>query len=76
MSRPRVTRIRIHAVRVTLWSVMIPIAIFTGLKSSISFLTFISLAALVESSLTDLEQAWLDKKEARGEARELHKEPE
>lgn len=42
----------------------IPLAIATPLKSSIEYLVFISLAALVESAGTDYDQARQDEREA------------
>ncbi len=63
----RITRKRFHLARVILWATNIPIAIMTGLSSSVAYLTFISLAALVESSATDYEAARLDQKNAQGE---------
>ncbi len=53
----RFTRKRFHFLRMIAWLVQIPIAIVTPLKESISYLVFLSLAALVESSLTDYDQA-------------------
>lgn len=43
---PRKAR-HFHAAAMIVWIVMIPIAIFTGLKDSVPFLVFLSLWALV-----------------------------
>jgi hypothetical protein len=42
---------------VWLWAAQIPVAVLTPLKSSIAYLVFLSLAALVESASTDWDQA-------------------
>lgn len=46
-----------HLLRLLVWAVQIPVAILTPLKSSVSYLVFLSIAALVESALTDYLQA-------------------
>lgn len=48
---------RFHAVRLGLWVAQVPLALLTSLKTSISYLCFLSVAALIESSFTDLLQA-------------------
>lgn len=58
----RLTRKRFHALRLALWSIQIPIAITTPLKSSVVYLVFLSIAALVESAGTDFDQARRDEK--------------
>lgn len=40
-----------------MWAVQIPVAVVTPLRASVSYLVFLSLAALVESSGTDWDQA-------------------
>jgi hypothetical protein len=50
-------RTKFHAARLALWTVQIPVALFTQLKSSIAYLCFLSIAALIESSFTDFDQA-------------------
>jgi hypothetical protein len=40
-----------HGLMVIVWIIMIPIAVFTGLKNSVPFLVFISVLALVFSEL-------------------------
>jgi hypothetical protein len=42
------------------WTVQVPIALVTELKTSVSYLVFLSLAALIESSYTDLDQTIKD----------------
>jgi hypothetical protein len=58
-----VTWERFHALRLVAWTVQVPIAITT---QSIPYLGFLSIAALMESALTDLVQARQARK--RGEA--------
>lgn len=64
----RITRKRFHLVRLMVWLVQIPVAIFTPLKESISYLVFLSLAALVESALTDVDSSRQDEKAAAAAA--------
>jgi len=52
-----VTRKRFHLLRLILWTAQIPLALFTDLKTSVSYLVFLSVAALIESALTDYDQA-------------------
>lgn len=40
----------VHGVKTALWAGMIPVALLTDLKTSVPFLVFLSLEALVESS--------------------------
>jgi hypothetical protein len=56
------TRKRFHALRVFVWSIQVPIAIATTLKGSVTYLVFLSLAALIESAGTDLDQAIKDER--------------
>jgi hypothetical protein len=49
-----------HTLRLTAWSVQVPVALVTELKTSVSYLVFLSLAALIESSYTDLDQTIKD----------------
>lgn len=51
------TRRRFHGLRTLVWAAQIPLATLTPLKSSIEYLVFLSLAALVESAGTDYDQA-------------------
>lgn len=44
-------------IRVLIWAVQIPVALATSLKTSVAYLVFLSLAALIESSLTDWDQS-------------------
>lgn len=63
MRKPRwLTRRRFHLFRVVVWSVQVPPAIFTALKGSVAYLVFLSLAALIESAGTDLDQAIRDER--------------
>jgi hypothetical protein len=50
-------RTKFHAARLVLWAVQVPVALFTPLKSSIAYLCFLSIAALIESSFTDFDQS-------------------
>ena len=49
-----------HSIRLTIWIVQVPIALVTDLKTRVSYLVFLSLAALIESSYTDLDQTIKD----------------
>lgn len=49
---------RFHWLRLIVWTVQIPVAVATPLKSSVVYLVFLSLAALVESAGTDVYTAW------------------
>jgi hypothetical protein len=62
MRWPWLTRKQFHFMRLSLWVVQIPLAIATSLKTSISYLVFLSLAALVESAGTDYDQARKDER--------------
>lgn len=59
------TRLQFHALRVAIWAVQVPLAIFTALKGSVAYLVFLSLAALIESAGTDLDQAIQKRREQR-----------
>lgn len=48
---------RFHAVRLALWTSQVPVAVLTPAKNSIAYLAFLSVAALVESALTDYLQS-------------------
>lgn len=48
---------RFHALRLLAWGTQIPVATLTPAKNSIAYLAFLSVAALVESALTDYLQA-------------------
>lgn len=63
MKKP--TRKQFHLFRLTAWAVQVPIAIVTGLKQSVAYLVFLSLAALIESAGTDYDQAREDEKNDR-----------
>lgn len=52
-----ITRKRFHGIRLAVWLAQIPLALLTSLKTSISYLVFLSVAALVESAITDYDQA-------------------
>lgn len=41
---------RFHLARIIVWTVQIPIALLTGLKTSVPYVVFLSLAALVEGA--------------------------
>lgn len=61
------TRRRFHLIRMLAWTANLPLALLTSLKTSITYLVFISVAALVESSATDWDQARQAEKKARAE---------
>lgn len=59
--------VRFHMARTLVWLVQIPVALLTGLKSSVPYVVFLSLAALVEGSFS----AWMaSRAECRAEAAE------
>lgn len=58
-----ITRKRFHLARLWLWALQIPLALATDLKESIPYIIFLSLAALVESALTDYDQARVAEKD-------------
>ena len=43
---------RFHLARTVVWTVQIPVALLTGLKDSVPYVVFLSLAALVEGSFS------------------------
>lgn len=55
-----------HLARLILWTAQIPLAITTSLKSSLVYLVFLSLAALIESAYTDFDQALQDERASSG----------
>ena len=57
-----ITRKKFHAARLILWAIQIPLAVATPLKSSVTYLVFLSIAALVESAGTDYDQARKDER--------------
>ena len=57
---------RFHQFRFAAWVLQVPFAITTGLKGSVTYLVFLSLAALIESAGTDVYTDW---KERRARAR-------
>ncbi len=60
-----------HLVQVGLWVLMIPIALYTGLKDSVPFLVLVSILALVFSELaawqSSLAERRLDSKDSYGD---------
>lgn len=66
MRWPWLTRKQFHLARLVIWVAQIPLAIATPLKASISYLVFLSLAALVESAGTDYDQARKDERVEEG----------
>lgn len=54
------TRKRFHLARLIAWAVQVPLALVTDLKTSVSYLVFLSIAALIESAATDYDQARQD----------------
>jgi hypothetical protein len=53
-----VTGPKFPSIRALVWTVQIPLAVATPLKESVVYLVFLSLAALVESALTDVIEGW------------------
>lgn len=51
-------RERFHLLRLLVWAVQVPIALSTSLKSNVPYLVFLSIAALIESALTDFDQSF------------------
>lgn len=49
LARPRVL-IWVHGIKTLVYAALIPVSLLTDLKSSIAFVVFLSLEALVESS--------------------------
>ena len=45
-----------HSLRLAGWTLQIPLALLTDLKNSVAYLVVLSLAALIESALTDVDQ--------------------
>lgn len=41
-----------HLLRLVVWTVQIPVALLTGLKESVPYVVFLSLAALVEGAFS------------------------
>lgn len=41
---------RFHLARMVVWTVQVPVALLTNLKSSVPYVVFLSLAALIEGS--------------------------
>jgi hypothetical protein len=58
-------RLIFHTIRLMLWACQIPIALLTDLKTSVAYLVFLSIAALVESAGTDVDKALQDWKKSR-----------
>ena len=59
--------VRFHMVRTLVWVVQIPVALLTPLKSSVPYVVFLSLAALVEGSFS----SWMaSRAECKAEERE------
>jgi hypothetical protein len=54
----RCTRRQFHLARVIFWTVQVPPAVlWEPLRESLPYIVFLSLAALIESSFTDYDQA-------------------
>lgn len=41
---------RFHLARVAIWTAQVPVALLTGLKESVPYVVFLSLAALIEGA--------------------------
>ena len=64
------TRRRFHTARLIFWAIQIPPAVtIKAIRDSVPYLVFLSLAALVESAATDVDQTLKD--ESRGATRRL-----
>ena len=61
-------RLVFHGIRLCLWAVQIPLAVMTDLKKSVTYLVFLSIAALVESAGTDVDKAWQDYRRGKMDA--------
>ncbi len=59
------TRKQFHLARLCLWAAQVPLALFTHLKTSVGYLVFLSIAALIESAGTDFDQARIAEKNQR-----------
>lgn len=57
MWRSLCTRRRFHGLRLLAWTAQLPLIAVDGVRESVPYLVFLSLAALIESALTDYDQA-------------------
>ena len=56
------TLIKIHLAFIITWAIQIPVAVVTGLKQSVSYLVFISLAANLISQIEAWQSARMAKR--------------
>jgi hypothetical protein len=56
-----------HLSQVALWTAMIPIALFTGLKTSVPFLVMISILALVFAEMAAWQGALGERRQDEGD---------
>jgi hypothetical protein len=52
-----VTRRRFHTLRLIAWCAQLPLLLIESVRTSVPYLAFLSLAALIESSATDVDAA-------------------
>ena len=69
IANPKAKAYRFHQFRFAAWSAQIPFAIFTGLKGSVTYLVFLSLAALIESAGTNVYTDWKERRTAAAKGR-------
>jgi uncharacterized membrane protein len=67
MIRRMTRRERFHLLRLLIWAVQVPLALATELKNNIAYVVFLSIAALVESALTDFDQSRAARKKAEAD---------
>lgn len=60
-------RERFHLLRLLIWAVQVPLALSTNLKNNVPYLVFLSIAALIESALTDFDQSRAARKKAEAD---------
>lgn len=58
----RCSRLALHRARCLIWTAQLPLIAVKGVRESVPYLVFLSLAALIESSGTDWDQARQDAK--------------
>jgi hypothetical protein len=62
------SRTTFHTARLMAWVVQLPLLLIADVRESIPYLAFLSLAALIESAATDVDQARADARAARDDA--------
>lgn len=56
-------RLSFHRARFCMWTAQLPLIAVKGVRESVPYLVFLSLAALIESAGTDWDQARQDNRE-------------